>query len=62
MRLLYQSMTPVEHLTNYADALKKHAKKSCSPDTQVDFKGVQESFPRFSINELAILLKNQGHP
>jgi len=44
MRLLYQSMTPVEHLTNYADALKKHAKKSCSPDTQVDFKGVQESF------------------
>lgn len=44
MRLLYQSMTPVEHLTHYSDALKKHAKKSCLPDTQVDFKGVQEGF------------------
>jgi len=40
MRILYQSMTPVSHLKNYAESIQSHARISCAPDTQVDLNGL----------------------
>jgi hypothetical protein len=40
MRILYQSMTPVHHLPNYADALTRHALKLCSAGTEIVLNGM----------------------
>ena len=44
MRLLYQSMTPVHALPNYAEALQKHAGQLCSPGTEVVLNGMPARF------------------
>jgi Asp/Glu/hydantoin racemase len=44
MRILYQSMTPVHDLPNYAQALKRHAEKLCSPATEVVLNGMPAEF------------------
>jgi allantoin racemase len=42
MRIWYQSMAPIAHLTGYTEALARHAKLACSPDVEVIFNGANE--------------------
>lgn len=42
MRLWYQSMAPIAHLTAYTESLARHAKLACSPDVEVVFNGASE--------------------
>jgi Asp/Glu/hydantoin racemase len=44
MRILYQSMTPVNDLPNYAQALERHAQRVCSPGTEVVLHGMPAEF------------------
>lgn len=40
MRLWYQSMTALEHLANYREAVQEHAARVCSPGVEVSANGV----------------------
>lgn len=42
MRLWYQSMAPIRHLTHYTDALSRHVATACSPGVEVVFNGATE--------------------
>jgi Asp/Glu/hydantoin racemase len=42
MRIWYQSMAPIRHLTNYTQSLSRHAAAACSPGVEVVFNGASE--------------------
>ena len=42
MRIWYQSMAPITHLSAYTDALARHARRACSPGVEVVFHGARE--------------------
>jgi allantoin racemase len=42
MRIWYQSMAPIAHLSGYMDSLARHAKLACSPGVEVFFNGASE--------------------
>jgi Asp/Glu/hydantoin racemase len=42
MRIWYQSMAPIRHLTNYTDSLARHAAQACSPGVEVRFNGASD--------------------